>query len=295
MQQPLWGLYGRASVAHADRVKASGANALWFHGFDADAFEACARADLAPCVEVKTFRADFAKRPDLVPIGVDGKPIRYGAPRAGGLPEPRLLHGGDRDEPRLGARLLRAGGRVARLPDLRRLVRDAGARPAGELLLRRLHRRSSSRPPESTPGPPRRSWAGTRSPGPTTSAGASPGWRRRYADLIRARRPGCVVGAYMCPWMPGEHGRRPAPHLRAGLRPARAGHRRVHAAHLRGQVRPSARVGRRVPGPLRHLCPRGLQGAADPRRPRFPRVDGSGRRLARPLVGAADVRRRLSL
>jgi hypothetical protein len=28
---------------------------------------------------------------------------------------------------------------------------------------------------------------------------------RRYAALIRELRPGCVVGAYMCPWTPEEH------------------------------------------------------------------------------------------
>ena len=26
----------------------------------------------------------------------------------------------------------------------------------------------------------------------------------RYAGLIRAHLPGCIVGAYMCPWMPDE-------------------------------------------------------------------------------------------
>ena len=82
MLAPCYSPCGDSTAARASRTptasKPSGANALWFHGFDADAFEACARADLAPCVEVKTFRADFDKRPDLVPVGVDGKPIRYG-------------------------------------------------------------------------------------------------------------------------------------------------------------------------------------------------------------------------
>ena len=61
-------------------ASAYGANyaTLWFHGFDAAAFDACQKRDIAACVEFKTFRADFATRPELIPIGVDGKPIRYG-------------------------------------------------------------------------------------------------------------------------------------------------------------------------------------------------------------------------
>ncbi|GAG51253.1 unnamed protein product, partial [marine sediment metagenome] len=67
----LFGPYGSAALEHADRFAQYGANALWFHGFNPAAFEACARREVAACVEFKTFRADFEKRPDLIPVGVD--------------------------------------------------------------------------------------------------------------------------------------------------------------------------------------------------------------------------------
>ena len=75
---PLYGPYGSAALAYVDRLPAAGANACWFHGFDPQAFDACARHGLAACVEFPTFRADFAAHPELIPIGVDGRPIRYG-------------------------------------------------------------------------------------------------------------------------------------------------------------------------------------------------------------------------
>jgi len=74
----LYGPYGSAAIAYAAQFPAYGVNAAWFHMFDESAFEACARANIAACVEFKVFRADFAQHPDLIPIGVDGKPIRYG-------------------------------------------------------------------------------------------------------------------------------------------------------------------------------------------------------------------------
>jgi hypothetical protein len=75
----LFGPYGGGALAHGARLAHYGANAAWFHMFDERAFETCARHGLAPCVEFKTFRADFDKRPELTPIGADGRPIRYGA------------------------------------------------------------------------------------------------------------------------------------------------------------------------------------------------------------------------
>ena len=71
---PLIGSYGSAAIEYIDRFSAHGANTAWFHMFDEAAFEACAAHGIHACVEFKTFRADFAKHPDLVPIGVDGKP-----------------------------------------------------------------------------------------------------------------------------------------------------------------------------------------------------------------------------
>ncbi|TFH05775.1 MAG: hypothetical protein E4H09_01435, partial [Spirochaetales bacterium] len=78
MPQPFIGTYGQPGIAVAGQLRDAGCNTLWFHGFDEDAFQACAGAGLQPCVEFRTFREDFTRRPDLVPIGVDGHPIRYG-------------------------------------------------------------------------------------------------------------------------------------------------------------------------------------------------------------------------
>lgn len=74
----LFGPYGSSALPFLEQFNRYGANALWFHGFNAAAFDACARHQVAACVEFKTFRADFAAHPELIPIGVDGKPIRYG-------------------------------------------------------------------------------------------------------------------------------------------------------------------------------------------------------------------------
>src|SRR5919206_290503 len=73
------GPYGSSALDYVDRFASYGANACWFHGFDAAAFAACERHGIAACVELQTFRADFDAHPELVPIGVDGRPIRYGA------------------------------------------------------------------------------------------------------------------------------------------------------------------------------------------------------------------------
>ena len=43
----LFGPYGSAALAHAGTLAACGANACWFHMFDAAAFERCARHGIA--------------------------------------------------------------------------------------------------------------------------------------------------------------------------------------------------------------------------------------------------------
>ena len=75
----LFGPYGSAALAQIDALAAYGANACWVHMFDGAAFESCARHRIAACVELKTFRADFDAHPELIPIGADGAPIRYGS------------------------------------------------------------------------------------------------------------------------------------------------------------------------------------------------------------------------
>jgi len=57
----LFGPYGVPTSEGVDRFAAYGVNAVWFHGFNPQAFEACEASQLAACVEFKTFRADFSK------------------------------------------------------------------------------------------------------------------------------------------------------------------------------------------------------------------------------------------
>lgn len=79
MDRPLFfGPYGSSALAYIENFIPYGANAAWFHGFDPQAFDTCQKNNIEPCVEFKTFRVDFDTRPDLVPIGVNGHPIRYG-------------------------------------------------------------------------------------------------------------------------------------------------------------------------------------------------------------------------
>ena len=74
----LFGPYGSTALEHIDCFADYGANAFWFHGFNEAAFEGCVQHGIAPCVEFKTFRADFNEHPALIPTGVDGKPVRFG-------------------------------------------------------------------------------------------------------------------------------------------------------------------------------------------------------------------------
>lgn len=76
--QHLYGPYGTISEANTGRLAGSEANAAWFHGFNALLFNRAAHAGVAANVEFRTFRADFGEHPELVPTGVDGRPLRYG-------------------------------------------------------------------------------------------------------------------------------------------------------------------------------------------------------------------------
>jgi hypothetical protein len=199
----LFGPYGGAALAHADRLAAYGANACWFHMFDEAAFEACQRHGVAACVEFKTFRADFAASPELIPIGVDGRPIRYGQLVQGVcLSQPAFLEQTEASL-REGVRqfqpagiwldyLTYAGWFEEPDPDLQESCFCAGcvadfcehtgidaATPA-EILAHHAGR-----------------WA-QRKCERIANFGA------RYAEIIRGALPGCVVGAYMCPWTPEE-------------------------------------------------------------------------------------------
>jgi hypothetical protein len=201
----LFGPYGTAALAHAADLAAYGANAAWFHMFDDRAFEACARHGIAACVEFKTFRADFETNPELIPIGADGRPIRFGALVQGVcLSQHEFLDQVEAD--------LRAG--------------VAAYRPAGIWLDYLTYAGWFEQPdpdlqescfcracvaafceqtgvaadtPAEILADHAASWAGHK-------CARVAAYAARYAQIIREALPGCVVGAYMCPWLPDEHG-----------------------------------------------------------------------------------------
>lgn len=204
MSLPLYfGPYGSGALAYAGRFAQFGANAAWFHGFDPQAFEVCARHDVAACVEFPTFRADFAARPELVPIGVDGRPIRHGALVQGVC----LSQGAFLQEIEAalgeGLRAFRpagvwldylayAGWFETPVPDLqehcfcRACIADfcdaAGIDAATPARILESHASQ---------------WA-------RHKCERIAGFAARYAGLIRRALPDCVIGAYMCPWTPEE-------------------------------------------------------------------------------------------
>lgn len=199
----LFGPYGGGALTYIERFADFGANACWFHGFDATAFEACQRGGIAACVEFPTFRADFNAHPELIPIGVDGHPIRYGELVQGiclsqdeyvQQIEQKLI-AGMRDFKPTGVwldYLTGAGWFETPTPDLqlscfcRACVADFCATTGVD----------AASPREIVAGYPKE-W--TRYMCERIAA-----FGLRYATIIRDAAPGCVVGAYMCPWTPDE-------------------------------------------------------------------------------------------
>lgn len=197
----LFGPYGSGALAHIERFADYSANALWFHGFNQAAFEACQRHDIAACVEFKTFRADFDKHPELIPIGVDGEPIRYGRLVQGVClsneafleeTEAALLDGVRRYWP-TGIwldYLTYAGWFETPTPDLQ----DSCFCPRCVAEFCQATSIDADQPAEIL----------------AHHAGAwayhkclrIAGFAAQYADLIRDHVPDCIIGAYMCPWSP---------------------------------------------------------------------------------------------
>jgi hypothetical protein len=201
---PLYGPYGSGALAHAASLVAHGANAIWFHGFNAAAFETCAREGLIPCVEFKTFRADFDAHPELIPIGVDGAPIRYGRLVQGVClsneaflqeTEAHLVEGVRAYEP-AGIwldYLTYAGWFETPTPDLQQscfcprciahFCEATGIDATTPAAILEHHEAA---------------WTAHK-------CARIAAYGAHYAGLIRAHLPDCVVGAYMCPWTPGEY------------------------------------------------------------------------------------------
>lgn len=204
MQIPLlFGPYGSGALEHADQLARYGANAVWFHMFNPEAFETCQKHGIAACVEFKTFRADFNQHPELRPIGVDGVPIRHGGLVQGVClsqrafleeTEANLLTGVQAFQP-TGIwldYLTYAGWFETPEPDLQQscfcpacvaefcAATGLDATTPTEILARY-----------------REQW--TRHKCERIASFA-----RRYAEIIRQHLPNCIVGAYMCPWTPDE-------------------------------------------------------------------------------------------
>ena len=199
----LFGPYGSGALAQIDQLSTYGANACWFHMFDAHAFEVCARHGIAACVEFKTFRADFDAHPELIPIGVDGRPIRYGQLVQGVClsqaayleeTEANLRAGVEAYQP-AGIwldYLTYAGWFEVPDPDLQEScfcraciatfceATGIDATTPTEILASHAD-----------------VWA-------EHKCARIAGFGLRYAQIIRAQLPDCIIGAYMCPWTPAE-------------------------------------------------------------------------------------------
>jgi hypothetical protein len=200
---PLFGPYGSAALDVIERLPDYGANAVWFHGFNPAAFEACARFPVAPCVEFKTFRADFGARPDLVPIGVDGQPIRYGRLVQGVClsqqdfleeTEEALLAGVREFQPAgIWLDYLTYGGWFE-MPDPD--LQESCFCPACIADFCQATGIDATTP-QTILATTAEEW--TRHKCERIASFA-----RHYAQIIRSHLPECIVGAYMCPWTPAE-------------------------------------------------------------------------------------------
>lgn len=202
----LFGPYGRSALESIAQFERHGANTLWFHGFDPAAFDACQKHQIAACVEFKTFRADFAAHPELIPTGADGRPVRYG-PLVQGVClsqqgfleeiEAELLDGVRKYRP-AGIwldYLTYAGWFEVPDPDLQD---SCFCQPCIADFC------EATGLDASTPDEILSTAAG---PWEQHKCQRIAGFARRYVNLIHAQLPDCIVGAYMCPWQPHEFGR----------------------------------------------------------------------------------------
>ncbi len=202
----LYGPYGAGALTHAARFADLGANAAWFHMFDAAAFETCAQHSIAACVELKTFRADFDRFPELRPIGVDGQPIRYGPLIQGVCLSQQAFVQHIEEELLAGLKAYAPAGIWLDY------LSYAGwfEQPAPDLQDSCFCSACIAHFCEAT-------GSDARSPAEILAEHAN-AWERhkceriadfgmRYANLIKQQHPTCLVGAYMCPWLPDEYDR----------------------------------------------------------------------------------------
>lgn len=199
----LFGPYGSPAIEYAARFANYGANAFWFHGFNPDAFETCQKYQIAACVEFKTFRADFNAHPELIPTGVNGKPIRYGDLVQGVClsqaeflleTEENLLNGLRAYQP-AGIwldYLTYAGWFEMPNPDLQESC-FCPACTADFCEFTGIDAKSPAVILEIYPD----QWK-------QHKCERIAGFTAHYAKIIKSHLPDCIVGAYMCPWTPDE-------------------------------------------------------------------------------------------
>lgn len=201
----LFGPYGYSAVETIDQFATYGANAFWFHGFNLAAFEACRKHQIVPCVEFKTFRADFNTHPELIPTGVSGRPIRYGERVQGVCLSQKAFLEETRENLVNGIRtfqpagiwldyLTYAGWFETPNPDLQDscfcpdcIAEFCQATGLDATTPRQILETAAAQ------------W--TRHKCERIARFAT-----QYAELIRSHLPQCIVGAYMCPWSPDEFG-----------------------------------------------------------------------------------------
>jgi hypothetical protein len=199
----LFGPYGSGAVKYIEQFSRYSVNALWFHMFDERAFDACQHHGIHACVEFKTFRADFDQRPELIPIGVDGKPIRYGRLVQGVClsnqafldeTEQHLVDGLRAFEP-AGIwfdYLTYAGWFETPQPDLQESCFCAAC-VADFCQVKGV----DAQTPQEILANHQTLWT-------QHKCERIAAFGRRYATLVRSHRPQTVIGAYMCPWTPQE-------------------------------------------------------------------------------------------
>ena len=215
MPTPLFGPYGRAAVSHIARFAENGANALWFHGFDAPAFEACQTGMALPPASSSRRSA-----PTLPPVRSSCPSAPTAGPFAGAgwcrvsacrrqpscrRPSSTCWPGcAPTGRPASGSTISPTPGGLRRPSPTCRIA--ASALPASP---------SSARRPAATPRRPSRSWAPPRQQ-----------WARHKCKRIAA------LGRPLCRADPGPS--------------ARVHHRRLHVSLDAGRIRRGARP---------HLCP----------------------------------------
>ena len=199
----LFGPYGSDALAQSDRLAHYDANACWFHMFDERAFEICAQHSINACVEFATFRADFAVHPELIPIGADGKPIRYGQLVQGICLSQHAFLEQIMENLRAGVQTYRPTGIWLDYltfpgwfelpdPDLQESCFCSGC-------IAMFCERTGI--DASTPAEILARYANAWTQHKCMQIAL---FATHYAQIIRATLPDCVVGAYMCPWTPNE-------------------------------------------------------------------------------------------